>query len=47
MIQPTSVIMKRIHPITNPASRLDGDDVHLVTVDIGANNRTINDNIQV
>ena len=39
--------MKRIHPITNPASRPDDDEVHVVTVHIGANKRTINDNIQV
>ena len=38
-IHPTSVIMKSIHPITNPASRPDDDEVHVVTVDIGANNR--------
>ena len=34
---PTSVIMKSIHPITNPASRPDDDEVHVVTVHIGAN----------
>ena len=38
-IHPTSVIMKSTHPITNPASRSDDDEVHVVTVDIGANNR--------
>ena len=34
--------MKSIHPFTNPASRPDDDEVHAVTVDIGANNRKIN-----
>ena len=29
--------MKSIHPITNPASSPDDDEVHVVTVDIGAN----------
>ena len=41
-IHPTSVIMKSIHPITNPASSPDDDEVHVVTVHIGANNRKIN-----
>ena len=36
-IHPTSVTMKSIHPITNPASRPDDDEVHVVTVHIGAN----------
>ena len=41
-MHPISVIMKSIHPITNPAGRPDGDEVHIVyiTVHIGANNRT-------
>ena len=45
-IHPTSVIMKSSHPITNPASRPDDDEVHVsvVTVDVGANNRTIINN---
>ena len=44
-IHPTSVIMKSIHPITNHASRPDDDEVHVVTVDIGANNRAFYTNM--
>ena len=31
-MHPVRVIMKSIHPITNPASRPDGDEVHIVYI---------------